>query len=162
MGCISVFLKRFCWFSEEKCAQTQQTGKYLIAINASSRHCLNVVFSVLFNTEREFPPGEPPIARYSRVVHRAWSVIVRGKLTSLMLDDKCDDEGWIRQKSSSDAVLQSARCVGLCELEFYTWSSNSLSCHHVCTKPMESCRCQRFWCHHFNLANNHWSAPLLP
>lgn len=31
-----------------------------------------------------------------------------------MLDDKCDDEGWIRQKSSSDAVLQSARCVGLC------------------------------------------------
>lgn len=47
-------------------------------------------------------------------------------------------------------------------LEFYTWSSNSLSCHHVCTKPMESCRCQRFWCHHFNLRNNHWSAQLQP
>ncbi len=47
-------------------------------------------------------------------------------------------------------------------LEFYTWSSNSLSCHHVCTKPMESCRCQRFWCHHFNLLNNHRSAQLQP
>lgn len=103
------FLKRFCCCSEEK-IDSNSANIWLQSTQVQGF----VLMSVLPNTEREFPPRETPFAHYSRVMHRAWRVIVWGKLTSLMLDDKYDDEGWIRQKSSSDAVLQSARCVGLC------------------------------------------------
>lgn len=60
--------------------------------------------SVLPNTEREFPPRETPLAHYSRVMHRAWRVIVCGKLTSLMLDDSVMMKGGFGRRA---AVMQS-------------------------------------------------------
>jgi len=148
--------KRFCWWSEEKCARTHQTGKYATAINASSMHCLN---------ESSLTLKENLLLPWGNLVTVEWCIHRARRVTHLT------HAGWEVWWWRVDSAEEQQRCSPSVRalrgfvrlLEFYTWSSNSLSCHHVCTKPMESCRCQRFWCHHhFNLANNHWSAPLLP